>query len=111
MLTPTHASYTKTLQDGEGKVAQQLLGGHYPSIAKAIMAMSDIQIACSWMPCSCTHAYSVHPCTYILYTAGTHVCTHPHIEGRPFKHMPCVSGTNTEMFAGLMSWLCTRIPE
>lgn len=43
MSTPTTAPYTKTLGEREGKVARQLLGGHAPSIAKAVMCMEDVR--------------------------------------------------------------------
>ena len=43
MSTPSRAAYTRTLGDCEGKVARQLLGGHPPSIAKAVMAMEDVR--------------------------------------------------------------------
>lgn len=41
--TPSRAPYTKTLGESEAKVARQLLGGHAPSIAKAVMAMEDVK--------------------------------------------------------------------
>lgn len=41
--TPSRTPYTKSLGDLEGKVARNLLGGHAPSIAKAVMAMSDVR--------------------------------------------------------------------
>ena len=41
--TPTRAPFTKMLGEYEGKVARHLLGGHVPSIAKAVMSSSDMR--------------------------------------------------------------------
>ena len=41
--TPTRAPFTNMLGEREGKVARHLLGGHAPSIAKAVMAMDDVR--------------------------------------------------------------------
>ena len=43
MSTPGTTPYTRTLGNLEGKVARHLLGGHAPSIAKAVMAMEDVR--------------------------------------------------------------------
>ncbi len=42
--TPTRAPFTKMLGEYEGKVACHLLGGHAPSIAKAVMALDDVHV-------------------------------------------------------------------
>ena len=41
--TPTRAPFTKMLGEREGKVARNLLGGHAPSIAKAVMALGEVR--------------------------------------------------------------------
>ena len=38
-------AYTKTLGEPEGKLARTLIGGHSPSIAKAVMEMPSIREA------------------------------------------------------------------
>ena len=43
MSTPSRTPYTGALGEREGKVVRQLLGGHAPSIAKAVMAMDSVR--------------------------------------------------------------------
>ena len=43
MSTPNRAPFSKTVGENEGKIARQLLGGHVPSIAKAVMAMDEVR--------------------------------------------------------------------